>query len=229
MAITIVTGYVPIKGHPRTPKEYGALGADLFGNIDCITGDCVIMPFYETVQETWLWKLIQASHKNVSHSAGDNPKKNSLAYHCVQHQKFAWLLKAALRGPPADTYVWLDYGLGALGASPAAVNAFISAIKPDDFAIPGCWPKDGLVVSDFFPCWRFCGSMFIVPKKDVFPLYKAVKQTVKKHIQETGNVEWEVNSVARAEQDGLISPRWYEADHNKSMLTHYIKDLPCAN
>ncbi len=44
-------------------------------------------------------------------SKGDNPKKNSLEYHCVQYQKFAWLARAANEDEESDTFVWIDYGI----------------------------------------------------------------------------------------------------------------------
>jgi hypothetical protein len=226
----IVTGYVPIQHHPRGPQEYGALGASLFGNIDCIAGDCVIMPLYETLQETWLWKLVQASHRTVSHSTGDNRDKNSLAYHCVNHQKMGWLLKAALKMPRVDTFVWLDYGAGHLpGVTPAVVNDFIASIRPDDFAIPGCWEEKTFLISDFFPCWRFCGTLIVVPRHKVHALYKATKTTIHKHIAQQNNIPWEVNTLAEAEDAGLIKPRWYKADHDASMFNNYAKPPQLEN
>jgi hypothetical protein len=216
----LVTGYVPISGHPRSAKEYGDLGMELFPKLDCVGGDFTIHPFYETVGETWLTKLIQASHRTVSHSSGDNPAKNSLAYHCVQYQKFGWLLKAALRHPAAETFVWMDYGIGHVpGVTPAVVNDFMAAVQPNDFAIPGCWESDGLLISDFFPCWRFCGGLLLVPRLKVFTLYKAVKKTIREHIEQHNNIPWEVNTLAKAEQAGRIKPRWYLADHNETMFT----------
>jgi hypothetical protein len=219
----VVTGYVPIQNHTRSPKEYGELG-ELYGKIDCVAADCVVMPFYETVAETWLHKYLLHAGK-VTHSAGDNPAKNSLAYLCVQHQKFAWLMKAAIKYP-ADTYIWIDYGIARLpGVTPEVVQRFLEAIEPDDFAIPGCWEHQGLLINDYFPCWRFCGSLMVVPRSKVYKLYKGVKRTVQAHIAKTHNVTWEVNTLAEAEH--ILPPiRWYKADHNASMFDNYTVDAP---
>lgn len=216
--LTIVTGYVPIQGHPRSAKEYGELGEDLFGKL---RGDFSIMPFYETVQETWLCKLIQKTGIDVTHSVGDNPEKNSLAYHCVQHQKFAWLLKAAISDPRPGTLVWVDYGIGHVpGVTADVVNAFMSSVKLDDFAIPGCWPRTTMIINDYFPCWRFCGGLMVVPRAKVHKFFKLMKNETARHIAKTRNVTWEVNSLAAAEPN-LPSIRWYKADHNETMFTHY--------
>lgn len=223
----LVTGYVPIGGHPRSAKEYGELG-EMFTKVDCERGGCMIHPFYERVEDTWLHKLLNdPAHPvgNVSHSAGDNPQKNSLAYHCVQHQKFGWLLKAMMTGPLADTYVWMDYGIAHVpGVTPDVVTDFMEAVRPNDFAIPGCWTDKGLLINDYFPCWRFCGGLMVVPQKMVKPLYLTMKKVVAAHIKKTHNVTWEVNSLAQAEQHFRADLRWYYADHNQTMFTNYGAD-----
>ena len=220
--IALVTGYIPISGHPRSAQEYGALGENMFG---ALRGDFYIHPFYETVGDTWLSKLIQTTSQDVSHSVADNSQKNSLAYHCVQHQKFAWLLKAHLLHPLTKTFVWMDYGVGHVpGITPDVVMDFMAAVKPDDFAIPGCSERDGLVINDYWPCWRFCGGVMVVPDNMVYKLYKGIHKTVREHIARTNNVTWEVNSLARAEPS-LPPIRWYEADHNETMFTNYSKGL----
>jgi len=105
--LKVVTGYVPIAGHPRTPQEYGALGEKIFAEF-AARGVVPITAFYETLAECWLWKYVHSLKHPTTHSPGDNPEKNSLAYHCVQHQKFAWLLKAAIKDPKPDVFVWVD-------------------------------------------------------------------------------------------------------------------------
>ena len=216
--VALVTGYVPIKGHPRTAAEYGELGDNMFGKL---AGDFYVHPFYETVQETWLSKVIVKYPGKVTWSSGDNSEKNTLSYHCVQHQKFAWLLKAKLANPRAKTLVWLDYGIGHLkDVIPDVVNEFMVKVQPDDFAMPGCAEREGVMVSDFFPCWRFCGGLMVVPANRVYTLYHGVKKEVLRHLKKTGNIPWEVNSLARAEPN-LPPIRWYKADHDASMFTEY--------
>lgn len=222
--VGIVTGYVPIKGHPRSASEYGALG-EIFTQIH---GDFLIHPFYETVGEMWLMKHIVSLPYAVSHSVADNPQKNSLAYHCVNHQKFGWLLKAKMLHPSLKTLIWLDYGIGHVpGVTADVISEFITKVHHGDFAIPGCWPKEGLVINDYFPCWRFCGGLMVVPAARVYPFYKAVKNAAAASIRRTHNVAWEVNTLARAEPK-LPGLRWYAADHNQTMFTNY-GEKPCPN
>lgn len=222
--VRIVTGYIPIIGHPRKASEYDELGNNMFGPMSKAGLD--IMPFMETVQETWLWKLI--GDRNVMQSIADNPEKNTLSYHCVQHQKFAWLLKAAIADPTPETFVWLDYGIGHVpGVTPDGVEEFVYSIRPGDFAIPGCWTREYARDNSNFlwPNWRFCGGVMVVPKDKVHRLYKLIKQEVANHIARTNNVTWEVNSLANIERCLPGPPRWYQADHNETMFTNYGVDL----
>lgn len=216
--LKVVTGYVPIQGHPRSAKEYGELGDQIFGKL----GTVPIRPYYERLSDCWLWKYVHSLKEKTTHSIGDNPAKNTLAYHCVQHQKFGWLLKAGLDDHGAhDAYVWIDYGIGHVpGVTPEVILAFLDRVKLDDTAVPGCWEAENALVNDFFPCWRFCGGVLVVPRWRLMPLYKAAKKAIRAHIDQTKNIWWEVNTMAQMERDGF-KMRWYLADHNQTMFTGY--------
>lgn len=225
--VQVVTGYVPIVGHPRSSKEYGELGESVFGPL--AAAGVNIKRYMEHVDQTWLWKHVNRAKRPPSHSVHDNPQKNSLAYHCVNHQKFGWLLKAAIQDPRPETYVWIDYGVGHVpGVDCHVIWDFLQKIAPKDLAIPGCHDMDpaNVIVNDFYPCWRFCGGVLVVPRDRVHKLYKAVKGTALDHIATARNVEWEVNTLARAEKEGRLPKfRWYQADHNETMFTGYDNGL----
>lgn len=221
----IVTGYIPIVGHPRSAKEYGKLGEKIFGPLSCN-----VFPFYEKVENTWLYKMVQKRMLPVRYSEGDNPAKNSLAYHYANHQKFAWMLKASMIDKFSETFVWIDYGIGHVpGVTAAVIDELMVKVQPNDFAIPGCWPADGLMVSDLFPCWRFCGGVMVVPRDVLLPLFLAVKHEMRRWLDQTNNVSWEVNTLARIEQTFQPKPRWYLADHNETLFTNYGVDLCSAS
>ena len=217
MAIAVVTGYVPIKDHPRSASEYGALGELIFPKLKNAT----VIPRYEKLEKCWLWKRISILPYPTTHSPGDNPAKNTLAYHCVNHQKFWWLKDCAVRYPEFNTFVWLDYGIGHVpGVTAAVIDEFLARIKQDDFAIPGCWEKENTLINDFWPCWRFCGGLMVVPHPRVRGFYDTVKKGVLQHLYDKGNLDWEVNTLARVEPS-LPNLRWYKADHDASMFEAY--------
>lgn len=218
MRAAIVTGYVPIIGHPRSAKEYGALGENIFAHLAYDT----VIPFYNKIEDTWLYKMCQKRGLPVGHPIADNPEKNSLAYMQVIHQKFLWMLRASRMDKTADTFVWIDYGIGHVpGVTAAVIDEFMAEVKPHDFAIPGIWPGEFPNPDDTSPCWRFCGGLMVVPRYILLPLYLMVASTVQKQLEKTGNLTWEVNTLARLEPIMRPKPRWYLSDHNSTMFTNY--------
>lgn len=214
MRARLVTGYVPLPDHPRSAETYGQLG-EMLGGVPVRK-----KAFYQRVEETWLWRFVRSLPVVPRVSGGDNPAKNTLAYHCVQHQKTEWLLAAVEAYPDEDVYVWVDYGIfHQPGICNEAIYNFMERVKDDAIYAPGCWDKHP-VVESAFPSWRFCGSVLAVPKKFVPLLHFACVRTAMKHIRQTNNVEWEVNTWARVELTDKLPWHCYKADHNVSQFTN---------
>lgn len=222
MKVKLITGYCPISGHPRSAQEYGRLG-DKFRRITKVP----LKAFYSQVGTLWPMRLAWELPFKPTVSEGDNPEKNTLEYHAVNHQKTEWLLRAMLEdeNDDIDTFIWIDYGICHLpDVTPELIEEFALRVGRNDFAIPGCWEKPlvNAAFSDRTPCWRFCGSMMVVPRQHVLALDAAVRSTLIRHVQKTHNVPWEVNTWARVETRYPSLPiRWYKADHNASMFTNY--------
>jgi len=209
----LVTGYVPILNHPRTAAEYGELGGKLGG------APVRKKAFYQPVETTWMHKFLRGLEYPVRPSVSDNPAKNTLDYHCVNHQKTSWLVQAADEYPDADVLVWVDYGIFRLpGVCNQAIYEFME--KLDDKAIyaPGCWDKG--IVESVDPCWRFCGSVLAVPRRLVDQFDYECRVAARQHVTRTKNVEWEVNTWARVEAKTKLPFHWYKADHDVSMFTN---------
>lgn len=213
MNVRLVTGYVPIADHPRGPAVYGELGEKLGG-----------VPvrkkaFYSQVEHLWMAKYLRSLDFIPRASEGDNPDKNSLAYHIVNHEKTTWLKQAADEYPDADVVVWVDYGIFRLpGVNNESIVKFMESLDDKHIYAPGCWLP--APVESAFPCWRFCGSVLAVPTKLIHAFDYACRTTARQHIQKTHNVEWEVNTWARVEQGKRKFPiQWYRADHNVRMFT----------
>jgi len=217
MALAVVTGFIEIPDHPRSGEDYKVLGAKLIEAIEPHVGLVFDDPSV-TWEDTWLAKYVKQS-TNVSHSVADNPAKNSLAYHCVQHEKFRWLSQAADAAPEFDVYVWIDYGIAHLkDFDPSAVKEYLD--RAQDYAtvtMPGCWPKNSEVRPDQ-PCWRFCGGLIAVPKIFMKTFTRIATATAMRRISLTSNVEWETNTLARLEELQQMPITWYAADHDMSMF-----------
>ena len=219
--VKIVTGYTEIPNHPRGTADYRALGEQLLAAIVPDEG-LVFDHASQTWQDTFLARLVK-SQSNISHSVADNPEKNTLAYHCVMHQKFEWLRTAAALDieNPADVYVWIDFGIMHVpGVTAAVIRKYLDRIGDygGQIMIPGCWPKSRDGISGSVPCWRFCGGLFSVPRPLVNTFTTAATRLAVRQIMTTRNIEWEVNTLARLEQMTQVPFGWYQADHNETMF-----------
>lgn len=216
--VKIITGYVPIKDHPRTPKDYGKLG-DKLAEIRSVP----IKAFYGMPHSCWLTKFVWEMGI-TQHSEGDNPQKNSMLYHAVNHQKVQWLADAAALDPEPDVFVWLDYGIMHVpGVTKEVIEKFLERVGNDpltSISIPGCPGYEG-EIDDSRPWWHFCGGLMVVPRKFCSLFANEFRTTTMQHILRTKNVTWEVNDLARFARLGRVPIRWYAADHNETMFTNY--------
>ena len=217
--ITAVTAFIDIPNHPRSAQEYHKFGQRLL-NIDipllfCTDGE---------LHRCWLWHYLLSKSKGFTWSEADNPKKNSLAYHCVQAQKTELLVAASIIDPTADVFVWIDYGVFHVpGVTEEIIQNFlVRASNERVISIPGCWGEDEFIYDDNQPCWRFCGGVMVVPRAYVEKLNDAMKHEYIRWLNLTGNISWEVNTLARVERLVPDLPIWwYRADHNASMFQNY--------
>ena len=217
--VKVVSGFIPIPGFHRLEK-YKELGERLMEAIkpnDALVFDDPSMKW----EDTWLAQFVKQIG-NVTHSIGDNPEKNTRAYHSVQHEKFKWLAAAAEldESPTTDIYVWIDYGIAHLkDFDPLVLRKYLD--RAQDFGVvtmPGCWPK-GRNPEPGYPCWRFCGGLIAVPRSLIKSFTRVAMGVAVRQIGATKNVEWEVNTLARLEQTGLVPMSWYQADHNQTLFT----------
>jgi hypothetical protein len=215
--IRVVSAYVPIEGHPRSEAEYDKLGEPLLNlkhKVFFAKGD---------LERCWLHKYL-ADKKRVTWSTADNPMKNTLAYHIVQAQKTTWLEIGSICDPQADVFVWIDYGIFHIpGVTQEIVEAFLDRAENERaIAIPGCWNKNQFEYRDDQPCWRFCGGVMVVPREYVQPFNLFMQDEYVRWFKQTGNISWDVNTLARLEaRDDMAPLWWYKANHDHTLFTNY--------
>lgn len=217
----VVTGYVPLPDHPRSAETYGKLGYQLSDAL----GDHPLAVYYSTIPQLWMTKFLEKlapREPPLSWSKGDNPRKNSLEFHCVQYEKFAWLQRAADEDGESDTFIWIDYGIFSQpGMNAEVIRGFLSRVRKDDFAFPGCWPPNDEPI-DEYPSWRFLGSLMIVPRVNMKQLFECMQASTRLYVHIMGKVTFEVNMMARVEPLLRRTPfRWYEANHDGSQFGNY--------
>jgi hypothetical protein len=227
----IVTGYTAIPGHPRTTDEYERLN-DKLRQVTAAP----VKVHRTDLTELWMQPFIQVRQEmaaagfapRVIHAVGDNPQKNTLAYHMVQHQKTAWLLMASEQDPTATVLVWIDYGIfHQPGITVDVINAFIERLaaieRLDDIWIPGAW--DGSSDPLDSPNWHFCGSSLIVPRQHVQLFHDQVKEVTLNRLARGHLVTWEINDWAQVEAQRRAPIRWYRGDHNQTQFTNFNEAL----
>ena len=165
MSVMLVSGYVHIEGHPRPPEEY----ENLFNKLVEVTS-LIENPIYfmqHDIDDCWLFQFLRWSKLSPTHSVADNPKKNSLAYHIVNHQKLVWMCQAAHARPHVDVFAWIDAGiLSVPGVTIEDIAYAVNAAKGEKtIAIPGCWgAPEAMLCPDSEVNWRFCGGFFTCPR-----------------------------------------------------------------
>lgn len=220
--LKIVSGFTPIPNHSRSSADYHKLGKMLE---DVSPNPAVV---YFELRDCWLAEFLRWGDIRPTHSVGDDPKKNTLEYHIVQHQKIACLRTVADQIPQPDVFAWVDYGIAHVPGMTATLITELAVRANDEKSIvaPGCWDKH--IVDDRSPCWRFCGGLIIVPRKYLIELDLAMQTETIRLIRECGHVTWEVNTLARVEQARPDLPIWwYKADHDQTMFTNYGSSHAC--
>ncbi len=221
--IVAITAYVPIPDHPRSSDEYHALAEPMRK----MAATAPILSRTEKLENCWLHQYLHEAYGTppaVTHSVSDNPKKNSLNYHIVQAQKTEFLVEAAEAcSMQPDVYVWIDYGIFHVpGVTEEVITEFLKRADGEQtIAIPGCWDRN-YIYDEANPCWRFCGGVMVVPRRYLIDFDTAMKKEYVTSIARRRNVSWEVNTLARVEQNNPDLPIWwYKADHDASIFTNY--------
>jgi len=199
MSVCVVTGYVPLPCEHRSRERYNELGVKL---LDCLDRSIL---FRQELGDCWLSKKIG----NV-----DPGGKDSTAYHCVQHEKFAWLERASAV-TDATTVVWIDYGVFHMpGVTPEIVCDFIRLVEesePDVIVSPSGSAGDHFGHN---PSWLFLGAVLVVPSHLAGWLASECRLAV-------DPVSWEVNTLSRVREAHPDLFRFYGANHNYSIFTEY--------
>ncbi len=230
-AVRIVTGYFPLPGHPRPRETYLDLGRRLMRipvpKVVWTTGEigaelareqagADAFPHWDG--HFWIHDALEGCPHSV---ASQNPAKDTLGYHAIQHQKTQWLDRTS-REFESDVLVWLDFGIFHVpGITEDLILDFVGKLRDDAIAIPGCWPRSDRILLDH-PNWRFCGTVLVCPARLAPLLHVACVDTFRGVVALHQKVSWEVNTWAVAEQSGRLPIRQYHATtHDQRMLTAY--------
>lgn len=141
------------------------------------------------------------------------------------HQKQEWMCLAAIEDPDPDVFVWIDYGvLKQHNMTDETITRFCERLKTRNFPIVEAPGISAMRPVNDIECWdRFCGSVVIEPRDELFKLARAMKAHAQKSIWQTGQITIESNTLAHVELAGFPI-RWYPAWWGAQMFDN----LPAA-
>jgi hypothetical protein len=161
-------------------------------------------------------------------------------YMILMNSKIEFLYKTIIANPfNTEYFSWFDFSLPYIFKN---LDKSLMELKKISFrnyigsfiTIPGCW---NFKINDINflknkVSWRFCGGFFIGDKISLLNFYNTSINYFTDFLKLTNNILWEVNYWAWLESSGYISPLWFLADHNDSIIcipscvyTKCIKDF----
>ena len=178
------------------------------------------------ISELELYKIGDNNLQLCNLPANRNELKDTKNYMFLMLAKLEFIKKTIDLNPyNSDYFGWIDFSLLYVFKDMNNTLSKIKKISNTKFKqefiyIPGCWNykinninylKNNIV-------WRFCGGFLIGDKKSLINFYNMSNDNFLKFLNETQTLVWEVNYWAWLEFVGLISPTWYLADHNDTIL-----------
>jgi hypothetical protein len=224
--VKVVSGYVQLPTKQLTVAQFKALGARL---VDAVAPFPIRVfddfPLYQC------WLTFDIRKYGVVRATCPSPPKDRFVhpYHMVLSnvvllQKAEWVSTAAAEDPEAEQFVYLDYGIfKQSGVNALAIQDFLYKVKVephDAVSLPGIWEKRP-VENEGAPHWRFAGSTLVIPRKFIKPLLTAIKAVVRLRLELTGEVPWDMNTLAHVEMLNVVPIRWYPGNHDASQFTGY--------
>jgi hypothetical protein len=144
-----------------------------------------------------------------------NIEKDTKEYLALMNSKIEFIKRAA-ELVQDDTFVWVDFGIFKLIQNPSDFINKLKYINENTYTnitIPGCWDS-GLPYSHDSVNWRFCGTLFIIPRRHIDSFYNHSKNI----LVGLSTLTWEVNVWNIVEKSIPNDITWYLADHNDSLL-----------
>lgn len=178
------------------------------------------------IQQLELYKIGEENSQLCNLPANRNELKDTKNYMFLMLAKLEFIKKTIDLNPyNSDYFCWFDFSLPYIfknlnNTLLKIKNISNTEFKTDFICLPGCWNskinnldylKDNIV-------WRFCGGFLIGDKRSLIHFYIISHDYFLNFLNQTRTLVWEVNYWAWLENLGLISPIWYLADHNDSIV-----------
>jgi len=223
--VRLVTGYVRLDGH-RPHERYVELGNRLLSlplPITLFTDAAGFSPGpsveVRPAGRLWLQSMIGDASPIIPRT--DNPTKDTLAYHCVQHQKTAWLAEAA-REHPGDMLLWVDLGIlhvpQVTRAHVARAVGLAERIPPDVVTLASIWGEPTKPIDPGVISWHCAGGVAACHASRAWTWHQSVIAEASGLLRISNRVSFEVNTWASVWLRHPTRFRSYRCDHDASIL-----------
>lgn len=146
-----------------------------------------------------------------------NLHKDTSNYMILMNSKIEFMYRA-MRSIESTHYAWIDFSIFHIlkdVGTPAYLKMLGNANLRDGLYIAGCWNR-------FEPSfsavnWRFCGGFFVGDKSSIEEFYRVYKMYFRDTVARKG-LAWEVNMWAWFEYADKLQCKWFQADHNDSIV-----------
>lgn len=153
-----------------------------------------------------------------------NISKDTDRYMVLMNSKIEYIKKAIDINPfSSDYFAWFDFGLAHVFKNDNSTELkFLSnfSYTKTFLAMPGCLTYKVGDVNHLKNqiAWRFCGGFFIGDKNTLIDFYNVSITRFHEFLSLTQTLVWEVNYWAWLEANNFITPIWYHADHNDTII-----------
>lgn len=178
------------------------------------------------IQQLELYKIGEENSQLCNLPANRNELKDTKNYLFLMLAKLEFLKKTIDLNPyNSDYFCWFDFSLPYIfkdmnNTLLKIKNISNTEFKEDFIYLPGCW-NFKINNLDYLAnniVWRFCGGFLLGDKRSLIHFYIISHDYFLSFLNQTRTLVWEVNYWAWLENLGLISPIWYLADHNDSIV-----------
>lgn len=204
----------------------------------------ILKPEYENllilevlnIEDTWVYKNSESIDFSLPFYR--NTKKDTVEYMYLIHSKAEFLYKAVEVNPwKSIHFAWIDFNISYLFKEPERTFEYIRifaqrTVTDTCLVIPGCWrDKISLLNTEYYinnVVWRFCGGFLLGDANSIKKLFELYREHFADFLKTHKTFVWDVNFWAWLEAKGHWTPRWYEADHNDSII-QIPADICCKN
>lgn len=179
-----------------------------------------------TIEDTWVYKNSESIEFTLPFYR--NTKKDTLEYMYLRNSKAEFLYKAIEANPWKSThFAWIDFSISYIFKEPERTFEYVKIFAQRKMSekcvvVPGCWrDKISLTDKDSYMnniVWRFCGGFLLGDANSIQNLFHLYREHFVDFLKTHKTFVWEVNFWAWLEAKGVWNPRWYQADHNDSII-----------